>query len=112
MHRLLHFEYVGLVVGGSKWAGVRATRVTHGADGVHVSLQVCARRRVGQTPRSGDETTYTYKPSDARCARAHSRPPTTAKFYSTPDARRAAAPPRPSGDLLPGAEVVQAVAGK
>ena len=47
-----------------------------------------------------------------RPERSHSRPPTTAKFYSTPDARRAAAPPRPSGDLLPGAEVVQAVAGK
>ena len=42
----------------------------------------------------------------------HSRSPTTAKFYSTPNARRAAPPPRPSGDLLPGAEVVQAAAGK
>ena len=40
------------------------------------------------------------------------RSPTTAKFYSTPNARRAAPPPRPSGDLLPGAEVVQAAAGK
>ena len=49
---------------------------------------------------------------DGSYATSHSRPPTTAKFYSTPDARRAAAPPRPSGDLLPGAEVVQAVAGK
>ena len=43
---------------------------------------------------------------------SHSRSPTTAKFYSTPNARRVASPPRPSGDLLPGAEVVQAVAGK
>ena len=48
----------------------------------------------------------------AQQVQAHSRSPTTAKFYSTPNARCAAPPPRPSGDLLPGAEVVQAAAGK
>ena len=44
--------------------------------------------------------------------KTHSRPPTTGKPGSTPNARCAAPPPRPSGDLLPGAEVVQAAAGK
>eukprot|EP00964_Phaeocystis_antarctica_P098380 scaffold64395_cov99-Phaeocystis_antarctica.AAC.1 len=42
----------------------------------------------------------------------HSRTLTTGKTDSTPNAWCVAPPPRPSGDLLPGAEVVQAAAGK
>ena len=44
--------------------------------------------------------------------KAHSRTLTTGKTDSTPNAWCVAPPPRPSGDLLPGAEVVQAAAGK
>ena len=44
--------------------------------------------------------------------RAHSRTPTTGKLDSTPMRAAPPPPPRPSGDLLPGAEVVQAEAGK
>ena len=42
----------------------------------------------------------------------HSRTPTTGKLDSTPMRAAPPPPPRPSGDLLPGAEVVQAEAGK
>ena len=43
---------------------------------------------------------------------AHSRTLTTGKTGSTPNAWCVAPPPRPSGDLLPGTEVVQAAASK
>ena len=54
----------------------------------------------GQGPRWGGD------------AAPHSRTPTTGKPGSTPMRAAPPPPPRPSGDLLPGAEVVQAEAGK
>eukprot|EP00964_Phaeocystis_antarctica_P112069 scaffold76276_cov71-Phaeocystis_antarctica.AAC.2 len=68
-----------------------------------------AIRRTVSTTVSPSKKSISFR--DAR-EPSHSRTLTTGKTHSIPNAWCVAPPPRPSGDLLPGAEVVQAAAGK
>ena len=76
-------------------------------------VAAAAKKRAGASDMEADDDGLAIFAQHARPATAtHSRTPTTGKPGSTPMRAAPPPPPRPSGDLLPGAEVVQAEAGK
>jgi len=79
---------------------------------VRCSEKMCDAIRDPNNRKAPKQRLYTLETRIGDMYEAHSRTPTTGKLDSTPMRAAPPPPPRPSGDLLPGAEVVQAEAGK